>query len=119
MIDLEKISGLVEDLLSREELLKRAAAQIQKDFNLLEGMGEVVFDLDSEEQFKMVLSDILSYWSKRDPEQFMQCIYMVDLPEHIFKGFYQHQAISWDKFVDFVFRREVLKVYLRAKYAGG
>ena len=117
MLNLDKVSVLVQSLFKTDELLEKVQQQLKKDFVIFDEMDQLVINCSNEKVFKAQLSEVLSNWSKKDPEQFMHCIYMVDLPEHITKGFYQSRKLSWEELVDYIFRREVLKIYLRAKFS--
>ena len=100
-----------------KQLLEEVLAQFSKDFSVFESLDQLVFSKTDPQQFVKELSEVLAFFVERNPELFMQSLYAVDLPERIIQQYYTTNTMVWEDLVDFIYRRLVLKVFLRKKFS--
>lgn len=71
----------------------------------------------SEEDIKLLLERRLAQLLERNPEEFFQLLYRIDIPEHGLQNVLQHED-ALVKLAEMVYRRQLQKVKTRLFYKG-
>ncbi len=100
----------------KENLYANLVAQIQKDFSLANITFNIPEDVESNELIKL-LQEKLYVLNLERFNEYLNLLYVVDVPEKLFKGIKVTDVVEVSSQVNFlIIQREFQKVRLKAKY---
>jgi len=100
----------------KQQLYQKLISQLKKDFNLANVDIDLSSDMESAE-LKTLLHEKIYYLILEKFTEYLNLLYVIDVPEKAFKEIQMTDAVEVAEQVTFlVLKRELQKVWLKAKY---